>query len=252
MRVKHSGFTLIELLISVTLGAIIISGGLSILFSTKQNSAYQEALTSLQENGRIAEGVLSQSIRMAGFCENPDKSSGCFNKLSDEGAEGQDGDSGNPDTFTVRYQSTGSEKDCLGNTLSLGSNVTNTFFIQAKDADGNNITYDTDPSYQYDLVCTGSNGQTAAIVSGIEQLQLLFGVDTNGNDIANGYIPADLVTNWNAVVSVSMSFIVQHPAKIKRSVVSQEFDLLGTKVTFNDRRLRHQYDMRILMRNRVK
>lgn len=61
------GFTLIELMIAVTLG-ILISLGLVLLFqATAKTNRVQDAMATLQENGRYAISRINNDLRMASF-----------------------------------------------------------------------------------------------------------------------------------------------------------------------------------------
>lgn len=61
------GFTLIELMIAITLG-ILISLGLVVLFqATAKTNRVQDAMATLQENGRYAISRINNDLRMASF-----------------------------------------------------------------------------------------------------------------------------------------------------------------------------------------
>lgn len=64
---KLKGFTLIELMISITLGLVIISALIGILFSSSSSSKSNERTSELQTNGRYALNALKQELRQAGY-----------------------------------------------------------------------------------------------------------------------------------------------------------------------------------------
>ena len=108
-------------------------------------------------------------------------------------------------------------------------------------------------------VGTGASGEPALfleandsggieMVEGIESLQLLFGEDTNNNDSANRYLTADLITNWNNVVSVRV-FVVARTAEDNIASDFQTYTVNGANVTATDKRIRRVFSATINLRN---
>lgn len=65
---KHqSGLTLVELMVSLVIGMLVLSGVTYVFFASRTTYGYNESLSRIQENGRIALDALSYDIRMAGF-----------------------------------------------------------------------------------------------------------------------------------------------------------------------------------------
>jgi len=64
---KQSGLSLVELMVAVTIGLVLLTGVLQIYLGSKQTYRMQDALSRLQENGRIAIEMLQRDIRPAGF-----------------------------------------------------------------------------------------------------------------------------------------------------------------------------------------
>ncbi len=65
--INARGFTLIEMMIAITLG-ILISLGLVVLFqATAKTNRVQDAMATLQENGRYAVSRINNDLRMASF-----------------------------------------------------------------------------------------------------------------------------------------------------------------------------------------
>lgn len=65
-RSQH-GVTLVELMISLVIGLLILVGVTSVFFASRTTYTYNETLSRIQENGRLALESLSFDIRMAGF-----------------------------------------------------------------------------------------------------------------------------------------------------------------------------------------
>lgn len=66
-RGGQKGLSLIELMISMTLGLLIILAVTYVFAGSRANYRHQEALSAVQESGRIALESLTRDIRMAGY-----------------------------------------------------------------------------------------------------------------------------------------------------------------------------------------
>lgn len=66
-RARSRGLSLIELMISMVIGLLVLAGVLYVYSGSRQTYVYNEALSRLQENGRIAIDALSHDLRMAGY-----------------------------------------------------------------------------------------------------------------------------------------------------------------------------------------
>lgn len=89
------------------------------------------------------------------------------------------------------------------------------------------------------------------LVEGVENMQILYGEDTNGNNTADVYRKANAVTDWAKVVSVRLRLLMQ---TIDNNVASEAQpytynDVAATTPT--DRRLRQVYSTVIALRNRA-
>jgi len=88
------------------------------------------------------------------------------------------------------------------------------------------------------------------LVEGIENMQIRYGEDTNGDRAADVYRTADQVTDWEAVVSVRIDLLVQ---SIEDGITSkpQAYTFNGENITPTDRRLRQTFSSVIALRNRA-
>lgn len=64
---KRSGFGLVELLLAMVIGMFLTAGMVQIFIGSKKAYGTQEAMGRVQENGRLAMGMLTQDIRMGGY-----------------------------------------------------------------------------------------------------------------------------------------------------------------------------------------
>lgn len=92
------------------------------------------------------------------------------------------------------------------------------------------------------------------IAEGVENLQIIYGVDTlNGDGIPDRYVPASDVANWSDVVNVKLSVLMATLNKSGNHSADQtEYELNGFKVTpIVDGRLRRVFTTSVALRNRV-
>lgn len=91
------------------------------------------------------------------------------------------------------------------------------------------------------------------IAPNVENMQVLYGIDTNGTKVASAYVTANQVTNWDSVVGVRVAVLSASPAgAAPKPPAAPTFNLLGTTVKAPvDTRMRKVFDMSITMRNAV-
>ena len=90
------------------------------------------------------------------------------------------------------------------------------------------------------------------IAEGVEDFQLQYGQDTNGDIFADLFEPADDVADWTRVVSVRASLLMR--SKLERATQSgaQDYDFNGqVDVAPGDNRLRRPFNVTIQLRNRT-
>ncbi len=92
------------------------------------------------------------------------------------------------------------------------------------------------------------------LAEGVENMQLLFGLDTDANQTADEYRAADNVpaNQWRNVVSVQVALLVAGVADRVAEADPRTFTLLGEDVgPFDDGRLRRVVTFTVALRNRV-
>lgn len=87
------------------------------------------------------------------------------------------------------------------------------------------------------------------IVPGVINMQALYGVGVNGQ--TTQYVDASAVTNWSAVTTVKLGFLIEgNSASSDASTNQTAFKLFNTALTVSkDSRLRHTYYMTVNSRN---
>ena len=113
------------------------------------------------------------------------------------------------------------------------------------DGDGALFAYDTNGGTVFTPV---------ELVDDIENMQILYGVDTNpASQTVASYVTADQVPSWNNVINVRVALLAASPLGAGQvPAVAPVFNLLGTQVTAPlDTRSRRVFTMDITVRNAV-
>ena len=87
--------------------------------------------------------------------------------------------------------------------------------------------------YQITMSNTGAPGTPQELVPDIENMQLLYGVDTDGDGIANQYVSASGVANWAAadIVSVRVGLLIRSNNNAVLATALSAVDVNGVAVT---------------------
>jgi type IV pilus assembly protein PilW len=105
--------------------------------------------------------------------------------------------------------------------------------------------------FRRQVSANGVAGNPQELVEGVEALQLQYGedIDTVPDGVADAYVNANQVTDWNNVVSVRVHLLMQ---SANDNVVdgSQTFTFNGATVTASDGRLRYPFVATVSLRNR--
>ncbi len=94
------------------------------------------------------------------------------------------------------------------------------------------------------------NAAAQELVEGVEDMQVLYGVDDDGDNYPNQYFDADNVGDFEDVVSVRIMLLVR---SIDDFVVDapQTYTFNGAQVTAPDRRIRQVFTSTIALRNQI-
>ncbi len=247
----NKGLSLVELMIALTIGLVLLLVVGTVFTSSRQAFRMQEDNARIQESGRFALEIIGRNIKQSGHVEIP--FTGTKVAFSGIAINGADGASGAADTITLQYDGAVGDREC-------------TFGTQVTDADvtaGNNIiqahfnldTANTQLRCAGDIAAIpaapGASPVGSVLVENIEDLQILYGIDTTVDQSANQYVasPAD----WTQVVTARVCVLVRSE---KTNVVVSEtatyFDCNGAAVAVPaDRRLRRAFTEIFNLRNRV-
>ena len=187
---KQHGFSLIEIMIALVIALILMVAIGQVFLGNKQAYKTQEDLSRMQEDARFAIEAMSRSIRMAGYKGNGSAAVFPANSV----LAGTDAASANgSDTLIVRYAGSsllsnvltpdGSVIDCLGNGVPRDTISSNKFYIANDPANNNEPSLFCDTSTDNFATTT-----TKVLVPGVESMQILWGMDADGDGAPNCYL----------------------------------------------------------------
>lgn len=245
-RIQYQiGFSLIEMMIAMALGLLLLLVISTVFVSSRQTFREQEDNARIQESGRFALEIMGRSIKQAGHVEVP------FNdfKVAFEGTAitGTDGGAGVTDTLTVQYEGVANvDQDCEGELVDVtGRLIQNHFNLDAANAElqCSGVISDTPAA-------PGAPPTGSALLENVEDLQVLYGIDTDANQSVDQYVvsPAD----WNQVLAVRLCVLVRSD---KTNIVPAGTNYLNCNnasvANAVDGRLRRAFSATYNLRNRI-
>ncbi|MGH8548520.1 MAG: PilW family protein [Methylococcales bacterium] len=202
------GMTIVEIMIGLLLSMVLSAGVIQIYVSNKQTYYLQDEMSRLQENGRFAIEVLQRTIRGAGLEDGQ-----VFVDVNTVDASDPP-TAYNPANPAIHTSSNDNIevvrngwKDCAGTPVSTppadAVPITEFFYIDASK----------------NLACF--NGVVVAqLVENVETMEILYGVDEDGDRNADRYRTATQVTGanaWSQIVSVRIGLVLSTSLDESRS-----------------------------------
>jgi len=93
-------------------------------------------------------------------------------------------------------------------------------------------------------------GNNQEVIEGIQDMQILYGIDTGIDGYANQYLTADNVVNSLDVVSIRVTLLVQS-TNINVTDIPQSYTFNGVQTTAADNRLYQVFSTTVALRNRI-
>lgn len=98
----------------------------------------------------------------------------------------------------------------------------------------------------------GQGAFTEELISQVETLQVLYGLDDSGNMIVDRFVAANAVPDWSDVVAVRLSILVRSPEEFIAGADNTTYPVAGTTINpVNDRRQRRVFESTVALRNRM-
>lgn len=202
------GAGLVELMIAITIALVITAGMLVLFQNVRQSFGDQSQLAQLQDRERLAMILLTNVVQQAGYWPSPQSETDAQALPADgrfdvaQGVVGATGAPGTSDTVAVRYK-VGTHDgvlDCQGATNQTGAELVHV------------DTFTVDASGQ--LTCAIDGQPPVGLVAGVTSMQVLYGLDSDGDGSVDRYAPADAIDAagaWRNVLAVRVALDFVNP-----------------------------------------
>lgn len=310
MRDRQCGIGIVELMIALTMSLVLTAGVFQFYSASKQSYRLADALSRVQETGRLAMNAIARDARMADFwgcgaraCLNFATNLSSTDIQFQQAVSGTNGTSGASDELILRYgQSIGrnvvshngvkivlspavpisilKKDDYIAICNPVNADIFRVTAIEKSAGPNTNFdiapgptgafarTYDataevavaTQSTYRIQngsdsnqpglfVSINGANAQE--LIEGVENMQIVYGEDTNGDRQADRYVAAGTAgLNMGRVVSLRISLLVRS-SEPNVTNEAQPVAFNGATVSGADRRLRQVYTATLTLRNRV-
>lgn len=255
MKMRQCGLALAELMIAMLLSLLVALAAASLQQATDSDFLHNGANTRIDDNGRFALAIITQSLRQAGYPGEPDEASvpGTPSPLAIEGRDAasvaKDADGmGEPltavnasDVLAIRYAPSahagaegGAMLNCAGFPAEPGEWAWSIFYV-AMASDG-----------VAELRCKYKGNHswgTDAVIRGVDAFHVLYGVDTDmpRDNVPNLYLTASAINardaalplperalqpNWRRVVSIRIGLLLHGESGSRSSSQLGSYELL--------------------------
>lgn len=279
---KQKGLSFVEVLIGMVIGTIILGGMLTVYMSGRKSYGEGDQLAIMDENARTAINNLKRHLEHAGYTSVTGKilsdyvlPSNMTNIVGGSVATNQNvkmsQDYTKGDTVGIRFKADSRlYTDCADNSIDVTKRIcTNLIAVDEPCAktplsDNDSLIYNSfgiNTNTEKDitgkaipiLYCYSSLGNGQAITQGIENMQVLYGIDMNADKVADRYINATTVAAeglWGKILSLQVALLVRSRDPFYDKPQSETFTLLDQTITIPaDRYRRAVYKTVIRLRN---
>ncbi len=108
-------------------------------------------------------------------------------------------------------------------------------------------TFQNIPTLFSEKITDDASTKEEVIVQGVENLQILYGIDTDADDITNQYVTADNV-GTDEIISLRIDLLIRSYQPV--ADLPQKYTYQNTTFTPSDNFLRKEFSITIKLRNR--
>ncbi len=214
------GLSLIELLVALLITGALLVGVVTVFSSSSRAARTQMVVATLGDSGRFAIDTMARDLRLAGYRDS-DWMLGAMTDpiVAIDGVPANGGD-----TINIRYEA---PRDCTFAAAPAGV-VTNVYAI-----------------VEDEFQC---NGQV--ITTGVEQMQVYFGEDTDNDGVANRLLaPGSAGLDMTRVVSLRVHLLVRSNSVNAAAGAQSYFFDNAMQPPAGDGQLRREYSLTVALRN---
>ncbi|HHL19880.1 MAG TPA: hypothetical protein ENJ33_09105 [Thiothrix sp.] len=121
------------------------------------------------------------------------------------------------------------------------------FYVSKQSSNANNA-----PNlYWKELNQDASSGTAKPLLENVENIQFLYGEDTDNDASPNYYVSADAVTHWNDIVSLKINLLLRSYQKILSTETAVMFNGVSLTPPSGDHYMRYSFSTTIALRNQL-
>lgn len=243
---RSLGLTLVELLVALSLAALLILGLVQIVAAASAAGSLQRNLAEVQDHARYAAGILSRTIRQAGYRPEPWNSAFDAEALA---ADSTDATGPAGDRLALRAWS---DLNCFDNrNPDTDGEGHPRFYLRESVFEVNregNLThlcrYGPSPSELTVQI------RRQGLLPGVESFQVLYGEDADGDGNVERWVPAGAWEDPRRVLGVQIGLLLASTEAVAEPVAHRMSVLDTVRVTPPDGRLRRVVEFTMAMRGR--
>jgi len=261
---QQAGLSLIEMMIAMVLGLFLLIATTMVYFSSQRSSVSRSEYAALEDNGRSALEVLTRIIEHTGYISNsatPLDESFITSAVIATNCGGAKNvlkpalfgtiSNGVSDSVGVVYIGDASlNRDCSGAQLPVVCQAGGVGSVNASKI-YNYFSVGVNAAGVPALNCAGSrSADLVEIAEGVENIQVLYGLDNNADSRVDQYVNATKVGSWNNVISVQLAILVRSLRDVKTKAETKKYKLLDSNtITTNDKYQRAVFSTIVRLRN---
>lgn len=259
LRRKQNGLTLIELMIAIVIGIFISLMAVQYLVTSSRLFQRQGVESNIEQNASFAISYLSKYLRQAGSrdgfgTEVPFYIDACDNFVPcTSDADGTAGTQANSDRIAVQMFVAAGGRDCAGN--AANGQIANVFYIAQEQPSVNSLF-----CRGYDVAAGDWLGDGMALIDGIEQMQVTYGV-ADDNERVDTYLSAanvpavdgDAAVGWDRIRTVKVALLVSDGYQTSsEDVQSRTYQLFnGPSVALDDGVARRVFSTAVTINSKI-
>ncbi|MBF0631047.1 MAG: PilW family protein [Magnetococcales bacterium] len=105
-----------------------------------------------------------------------------------------------------------------------------------------------EPALFWEVLNRGGTTSAGELVDGVENLQILYGRDTDADGVANQYVTSvviDAADDWSDVVSVRFGLLLRTTDNVRSGLDSTTYTIAGTDIGVSGTTVTHASDLRV-------
>jgi type IV pilus assembly protein PilW len=247
----------------------LLAGITTSYLSSKKTSIKRDQYSILEDNGRLALEIITKTLEHTGYATS--KGNPLSEKFITAGVSSKscnDGSVSVLDTSIFPNPATADDKtsdsigvvylgdaditmDCSGEEIIASCQIPNVTQVEAAKIYSAFFIDKTDATQPPKLQCAGSrNTEVQTIAEGVENMQILYGVDVNGDNTVERYVSeADIGGLWDDVISIQVGLLMRSLREVNDKATKRKFSLLDTEISKDDRYQRAVFSTTISLRN---